>query len=205
MKLILTESQINLIVEQQGLGNFMSQLDNAHPNAVYVLGTLDNFIKKSGCQHIEFANYFKHQAYGISLHDRVAINPWVLTQSLTFILYVILHEVAHQYQYKKYGMEKIYAAYVGDVSVKEGAKLMKYIEQVADEFAVRKLREFEKLHRDKIKLFPEDIKKVYQNVPLSQFENLIEKFIGVVKRANIKDKTEISNILYNYVKNNGST
>lgn len=199
MKVILNESQYKLLIEQVGLDEFMSKINERYPDSVYAMNTIADFIRKSGCQKIEFIK-FKYPALGAALHDRVILNSELLNYNFTYFLYAVFHEIAHQYQYKKYGIDKMYGAYVGEISVKDAAKFMKYVENVADEFAIRKLREIVKLHGEHIKLHVNLIKKNYENTPLSQFENLIISFIEIIKDSNITNKEEISEILYNHVK-----
>lgn len=185
------------LFEQDGISDFLIQILEKHPDSAYILEFLSKFIKNSGCKRIEFAE-FSMSASGASLHDRVLINKRALEFEITQLLYVIFHEIAHQYQYKKYGIDKIYGMYTGEISVKEGAKLLQEIENIADEFAIRKLREL-KTKTDKLVIKDTSIKKVYENVPISVFEMTIEKFIKMVKNGNYKDKVEISEILYNNI------
>jgi hypothetical protein len=199
MNIIIKESHYNLLVEQVGLDEFMSIMDQTFPDSVYAMDTIAKFIRQSGCQKIELIN-FKYPALGAALHDRVILNNQLLKYNFTFFLYAVFHEIAHQYQYKKYGIDKMYGAYVGEIPVEEAAKFMKYVENVADEFAIRKLREIDKLHGQQIKLNVKSIKKNYENTPVSQFENLIKSFIKIIKDANITNKEDISEILYNHVK-----
>jgi uncharacterized protein YaaR (DUF327 family) len=94
----------------------------------------------------------------------------------------------------------MYGIYTGDISVDEGAKFMKYVENVADDFAIRKLREINKLFDDKIKINA-NINKIYEKIPIDYYKNLINIFIKKIKDGNYTSKEDISEILYNYVKN----
>jgi len=199
MKIIIKESQYYQIVEQVGLDDVTLKMTDRYPDSVYAMETIVKFIKKSGCQKIEILP-FKFPASGAALHDRVIINTNVLNTSFTNFLYVLFHEIAHQYQYKKYGIDKMYDTYTGVISVEEGAKFMKYVENVADEFSIRKLREIDKLHGHQINLNVKSIYKVYQNVPVSQFVSLIKQIIGIINDSNYKSKEDITEILYNHIK-----
>lgn len=200
MKIILKEQQYKILIEQIELGNFMTKVSDSFPDSVYAMDTISNFIRKSGCQKIEFIN-FKYPALGAALHDRVVLNSILLNNyNLTFFLYALFHEIAHQFQYKKYGVEKMYGVYTGEIPVKEGAKFMKYVENVADEFAIRKVREIDKLHGHQVKINVNSLRKIYDNISLSHFENLIVSFIKIIKDSNIKNKEDISEILYNHIK-----
>lgn len=199
MKVLLNENQYKILIEQIELGDFMEKVSQRFPDSVYAMDTITHFIRKSGCQKIEIIN-FKYPALGAALHDRVILNSRLLNNNFTFFLYALFHEIAHQFQYKKYGIEKMYGAYVGEIPVKDAAKFMKYVENVADEFAIRKLREIDKLHGHQVNLNVKSISKNYENTPLSHFESLINSFIKIIKDSNITNKEEISEILYNQIK-----
>lgn len=195
MKILLTNKQKNLLLEQVGIDDFLYKLSENQPDSVYFMEPLMDFIKKSGCQKIEFGD-FKINAHGASLHDRVIINNDVLKMSLPYVLYVIFHELAHQYQYRKYGIDKMYDLYLGKISIKEGAIWLKNIEEVADDFAIRKLRQVVKSTN---KMNISKIKKNYDNIPLEQYEKLVSSIISLIKKEDFTDKNEISEILYNNI------
>jgi hypothetical protein len=199
MKIILNENQFKLLLEQEGFDEFAVEVSEKYPDSVYLLRFISDFVKKSGCQKIDIEP-LKYGAFGLSLVDRVVINKKSLELPLSNFLYTLFHEVAHQYQYKKYGIDKMYGIYTGDVSVDEGAKFMKYVENVADDFAIRKLREINKLFDDKIKINA-NINKIYEKIPIDYYKNLINIFIKKIKDGNYTSKEDISEILYNYVKN----
>lgn len=199
MKIILNENQFKLLLEQEGFDEFVVEVSEKYPDSVYLLRFISDFVKKSGCQKIDIEP-LKYGAFGLSLVDRVVINKKSLELPLSNFLYTLFHEVAHQYQYKKYGIDKMYGIYTGDISVDEGAKFMKYVENVADDFAIRKLREINKLFDDKIKINA-NINKIYEKIPIDYYKNLINIFIKKIKDGNYTSKEDISEILYNYVKN----
>jgi hypothetical protein len=199
MKIILNENQFKLLLEQEGFDEFAVEVSEKYPDSVYLLRFISDFVKKSGCQKIDIEP-LEYGAFGLSLVDRVVINKKSLELPLSNFLYTLFHEVAHQYQYKKYGIDKMYGIYTGDVSVDEGAKFMKYVENVADDFAIRKLREINKLFDDKIKINA-NINKIYEKIPIDYYKNLINIFIKKIKDGNYTSKEDISEILYNYVKN----
>jgi hypothetical protein len=199
MKIILNENQFKLLLEQEGFDEFAVEVSEKYPDSVYLLRFISDFVKKSGCQKIDIEP-LEYGAFGLSLVDRVVINKKSLELPLSNFLYTLFHEVAHQYQYKKYGIDKMYGIYTGDISVDEGAKFMKYVENVADDFAIRKLREINKLFDDKIKINA-NINKIYEKIPIDYYKNLINIFIKKIKDGNYSSKEDISEILYNYVKN----
>jgi hypothetical protein len=98
----------------------------------------------------------------------VLLNQNIFFQSLPNFLFILFHEIAHQYQYKKYGDEKMYEFYLGEIGVREAAILMKKFETVADEFATRKVREFVRMGLISQPNTPG--LALYNNVSLSYFE-----------------------------------
>jgi hypothetical protein len=111
----------------------------------------------------------------------------------------VAHEIAHQYQYKKYGDDKMYECYLGEVDVKDAAETMKQIEIIADEFATRKVREFIKLGL----IDKEDrqiVKSIYKNVPISHFEKLISDTRNELRKKNQTSFEDVTNYFYNMLK-----
>ena len=154
------------------------------------------FINDSNCQNIEFAN-FTMPALGISLHNGVLINKNSINHGLSFLIFLIFHEVAHQYQYKKYGEKKMYECYIGKMSNNDAAVFMKNNELVADEFASRKIREFQKKGLiDKLFIPPQ----VYKNVPLSTIGDMIKKYKKQMKSMGVDSPEKISEYFYNVIK-----
>lgn len=198
-KFLITEQQLRFLIEQQGLNEFFQQMSETYPDSVYMMQYIKEFIEKSGCKNISVDN-FRLQAYGLSTMNGVVLNTSAFTTPYSTFLYILFHEIAHQYQYKKYGIDKMYACYTGDMDIDDAAVWMKNVENVADEFAIRKIREAKKKFESRIKL--NDIKhKIYQDAPIGQFKHLIQTFISKIKEKGYTDKNEISEILFNYVKN----
>ena len=157
-----------------------------------------NFIEKSDCQKIEFSE-FKYPALGAALHNGVLINVAILNRPLGFALFVIFHEIAHQYQYKKYGIEKMNEFYNDEISVVDTAKFMKTIETTADNFASRKIRELQGMGLIDEKYVPIEM---YKTVPESRLVAFIEDIRSKLRERNITSPDDISKFYYNLIKNN---
>jgi len=198
----LNEVKKNLNENVAGIDNFLNKTIQKFPETEKYKDTIEKFIESSGVKKIELSNFsFGYDnALGLSLHDGVLLNNKIFNLNLPTFLYVVFHELAHQYQFKKYGDDKMYDLYRGKIDVKEAAAAMKNIELIADEFAVRKIREFIKLgllnKEDEIK------NPVYKNIPLSHFEQLINLFAKKLKTKGAKNPDEISDVIYNTVKAN---
>ena len=200
----LTESDLVKLVRQvineetTNLVDFVETLKSTYEMSDELADFVVDFIEKSNCQKIEFAN-FKYYALGVALHNGVLINNVVLNRSLEFVLFVIFHEVAHQYQYKKYGEEKMYELYNDEISIEEGAKFMKEIELTADNFASRKIRQLQNMGLIDGKFISPEF---YKNVPQLQIVNLIKNIRTHLSGSNITSPDDISKYFYNSIKNN---
>ena len=84
------------------------------------------------------------------------------------------------------------------ITVEDAALFMKNVEDVADEFGVRKLQQLRRLGFINYKDI--EINKGYENATPSRFYFLIEEVRKLLKEKNITDSSEISEILYNWVK-----
>ena len=203
MKYIITESQYHkLIVEQtSGIDDFMKRIIETYPTTKDYSDKIKSFIENSGCKKIEVSK-FKYPALGLALHNGVLFNESIFKQELPYFLFVVFHEIAHQYQYKKYGAEKMYEYYIGEIDLKEAAQAMKNIEIIADELATRKIREFKKLGLINNNEHPDFGNGVYKKIPLIHFAKLIESSRNEIKKVGYKDFDTISDVFYNMVKVN---
>jgi hypothetical protein len=186
--------------ETQGIDPFLMQIMETYPETESFIGSIESFIRNSNCKKIEVAA-FKYPALGLSMHNGVLFNQFIFKQQLPDFLFIVFHEIVHQYQYKKYGDEKMYEFYSDEIDVKDAAIAMKKIEIIADEFANRKVREFIKLGfingPNKKSLF-----SIYKDVPLHHFEKLITQTKDTIKLKNVSGFDKISEIFYNMIKVN---
>jgi hypothetical protein len=184
--------------ETSGLGDFIETLKSKFDMSDELVDFVVKFIEKSDCQKIEFSE-FKYPALGAALHNGVLINVAILNRPLGFALFVIFHEIAHQYQYKKYGIEKMNEFYNDEISVVDTAKFMKTIETTADNFASRKIRELQGMGLIDEKYVPIEM---YKTVPESRLVAFIEDIRSKLRERNITSPDDISKFYYNLIKNN---
>ena len=200
MRYIITESQYRLLTEEtSGVDDFIGQMVEKYPEVEGYSNQIKSFIENSGCHKIEVAS-FKYPAMGLALHNGVLFNKMIFYQTLPKFLFVLFHEIAHQYQYKKYGAEKMYEFYLGDLDVNDAAESMKKIEIIADEFALRKVREFAKIGLIDVK--DSNLPAVYKTIPINHFVRLITQSRDDIKRKGITDFDGVSETFYNMVKVN---
>lgn len=189
---------IKLIKEESGDGisSFLNTIDKTYKMSDELRNKVEEFIRKSDCEKIEFAK-FKMPAMGIALHDGVLINQVVLNQGLENLLYIVFHEIAHQYQFKKYGKDKMYECYIGEISDDEAADFMRKTEIVADEFAARKIRELQKLGLINSSFVPP---QPYKNFHPNQIKAMVVNYRRMLKQNNVNSPEKISEFFYNIVK-----
>jgi len=185
--------------ETQGIESFLTQIMETYPNTERFIDDIETFIKNSNCKKIEIAK-FKYPALGLAVHNGVLFNEVIFKQELPDFLFIIFHEIAHQYQYKKYGDEKMYEFYLDETDVKDAAIAMKQIEIIADEFASRKVREFVKLGF--IDGPNKSLFSIYKDVPLYHFERLITQTKDTIRLKNVSGFDKIAEIFYNMLKVN---
>ena len=182
--------------ETEGISSFINELSDAFNISDELKDEVVKFIENSDCKKIEFSN-FKIPVLGLALHDVVLINKQILSRRLEDALFVILHEISHQYQFKKYGEDIMYDCYIGELSNEEAADFMKHTEEVADEFAGRKMRQLQNKG-----LISKNFRspQMYKNLPIQQVSMMVQQYKNQMRRMNINSPEKVSEYFYNMVK-----
>ena len=206
MKIVLTESQYYKLLNEEtgGLDLFIDQIVNKFPEVEEYKDVVKSNIEKSGCHNIGFESM--SMANGLSLHNRVVISSGLLedgikpnSNALADLMFVIFHEIAHQHQYNKYSKELIYDMYTGEIETEGAVGFLRYIENVADQFALRKCRQLQSMG-----VIPQDqqVRDTggYDNYTDKMFEAYLNMLKGRVQKAGITDPEDISELIYNMIK-----
>lgn len=199
VKIIINEFQYRniLLEESQGMSSFLRSLTLRFKELKPYTTNLKDAIDKSGCEKIEFGG-FTIKALGLSLPSGVLMNTTLLNYNLPMVIFVIFHEIAHQYQYKKYGKDVSFKIFKNDMNIMDGIKILKQIESTADRFAAKKSLEFSKLG-----LFPENkiVKDIgYSNYSDAMFIQYIQMMRKKIEESNVTSTEEISTMFYNWIK-----
>jgi hypothetical protein len=196
MRIVITERQLNNLISPnvEGLEDLMNQIIDKFPEVEDYKDRLIDFINKSNCQKIEFATM--QHAGGLSLHNSVLLNKILLNRDLNSLIFIIFHEIAHQYQFKKYGAEKMYELYTGKIHLEDAVDFLYNTEITADEFAFRKVKEFHKLGLLKTITDMRMYKKMGKH-NLANMYNQVKKILSV-RKGDSPD--EVSEVLYNFIK-----
>ena len=206
MKIVLTESQYYKLLNEEtgGIDLFIDQIVEKFPEVSEYGDVIKNNIEKSGCLNIGFEPM--SMSSGLSLHNRVVISSGLLEDgirpnpnALADLMFVIFHEIAHQHQYNKYSKELIYDMYTGELETDGAVGFLRYIENVADQFALRKCRQLQSMG-----VIPADqnVRDTggYDNYTDKMFEGYLNMLKGKVQKAGITDPEDISELIYNMIK-----
>lgn len=189
----------------EGIDQFISEIIEQYPIFDYYpewSEKLKSDIEKSGCQKIEFTEFSDefNSAAGAAYSNGVLINKRLLRDRLGFLLFCVFHELAHQYQFRKYGAEVLYDMYNDEKNIDEAAKYLYNIEIIADEFGARKVREYVKIGViGKFYVAP----KIYKNIPISVLVGFIKDTREKIKQEypdGTITKEQISELIYNTIK-----
>ena len=191
-----TKKELRILKENtKRLDPFIDEILSVHKMSNELIDFIKKFIEESNCKRIDFSK-FKMGVMGVALETGVLINKTALNQPLPFLLFLIFHEITHQYQFKKYGDKVMYDCYIGNVSEIEGAEFMKHTEEVADDLASRKIRELQKLG-----LIGEYTPiQMYKNLPIEQIKMMVNHFRNEMRIKNIQSPKKVSEYFYNIVK-----
>jgi hypothetical protein len=176
--------------------NFIDILVNKHP---FLERSRDFFLEtfnQSGLSSIEI-HPIKYGA-AVSLGNRIVISSNVMNGHSLPLLFTIFHEIAHQFQYKKMGAEKMFKLYTGELSPQEAIDFMRNVEIVADEYATRKIRKMISLG-----LIPKPMEVpqgFYKHYTDAQFNQIIKMILQYLEGEDISDPERISEIVFNKLK-----
>jgi hypothetical protein len=190
---LIFEMRLRDAERTQGLEKFIQELQQSFPDKAQEIKELEHIILASKCPEIRF-EFIK--ALGISKHDACIVNTSVLRSSFKYALYVILHEIAHQMQYSKYGEDFAQTIFVDDLSDQELAQILRKIELTADRYAVAKCKQI-------LKKFDNTVPEVrghYKGVSDAQLLSHIHNVRRAVQQRNLKNINDINEWIYNSIK-----
>lgn len=207
MKIILNEQQVKRLVEQtSGLDDFSNKIlekffmDDIPGDYNEFANLLKDSISKSGCQKIEFSKFKNPGIGGLALHNKAVINEDLLEQKMAILIYAIFHEIGHQYQYRKYGAAEMYKLHRGELNDNELLTTIKKIEYTADQYGLRKAREF--AQKGFFKLSDVPSKGVYSRIPDFQILKMTKDIItSTADKLQGLNDTQVSEYLYNSILN----
>lgn len=197
MKIIITENQYKLLLEEtEGLDNFLETLKNNFDLSEELIDEIKLIFEKADCKKVSFEQL--NSPMGLALHNKLVLNTRILNIGLIQSLFIIFHELAHQYQFKKYGADKMIGIYIDDIDINDAAIDMSKYEAVADEFAMRKVRELQQ--KGLLNKNQTPIKGYGNNPPPSRFKTMLEMIRTQLKRSGVDNIDDAAEYIYNMVK-----
>jgi hypothetical protein len=182
----------------KGIAEFKKRLLTlAGNNQANVINTLLKDVKKCGAKNIAF-RHFNVPAAGISKENGdVFISDDLM--SLSDIIFITMHESAHQLQYRKYGAD--HATDIWYDALNNGAlstaSKVKHIEDIANRYAFIKFKQYQ------AQFGLCDISyhiKMSAYMPDYAYVANMDMFIGMLKRKGVNTKEALKNELNNYLK-----
>lgn len=180
----------------KGLDNFIYKIKQHTNLNEDSLKCLEAFIIDSGCPFIEF-EILSNKAAGISKTDKCVISNFVFNLPIEYLLYIILHEVSHQYQYLKYGEDLVLDVYQKtDITVASN-KLLN-LEKIADRLSIKKTKEI--LSKSNIKIEKPIIPRYLNVNDLTYIKNYIMNIRSSVNDLNLTSIKDINDFIHNQIK-----
>jgi hypothetical protein len=148
---------------------------------------IEIFIERSGCVKVIFED-LDPKCGGISTPDECIISTIILQFPKEILLYILFHEIAHQYQYKKWGKNLMMDTYT-KLPIEDAVKSLLYIESVADRLAILKLRSI--IGVENIPPY-----RYYGCENLEFFKEYISNLRNSIDESNATDIESINEIIY---------
>lgn len=182
-----------------GLSEFINTIKSSKPMLPSgLIQDLENYIIESGCSKLKFEK-LSDKAAGLSFYDECILNYDILNLQYEYTLYIIMHEIAHQYQYKKHGKDIALDIYKSETDVNQAVEKLLYLESEADSVAIETLNEF--IAKHKIKSSVKIIPRYLNNTNTDYFKNYITKIREEVINNNYSSIDDINKYMYNRLKN----
>ena len=154
---------------------------------------IKKFILSSGCVKFSFLDLGKRAA-GFSTPDECVVSTSIFQLPLEYTLYILLHEVSHQYQYKKYGKNLCLDIYKSEISLDEAVSKLLHIESVADRLALAKMKFILKVCNMAIQVEPTP--RYLGNTNYEYFKKYISDIREKVNLLNLESIEEINAYIY---------
>lgn len=182
----------------KGIKNLISTISKLRPDIKKsVLKDIESFIIASKCIEIKFEN-LSEKAAGISKTDECIISTIVFRFPTEYMLYMILHEISHQYQYKKYGKNLVLDVYLNNTPLQEATEKLLCIEKIADRLALMKMKHIFKNNNVISQINP--VPRYLNMTDLTKMKEHVQSMRDAVAKLNLKTIEEINNHLYSKIK-----
>ena len=178
-----------------GLDTFIKTLKETFKDHLNVIDDLKEYILNSGCEAIGFDTLYG--ASGISKTDKCVIADKILNKPIENALYVILHEVSHQYQYSKYGKDVMWDSYNSNIDIEKAVDMLMNIELTADRLAIIKTKHL--LDSNGVKNY-KNVTAVYPKMSRQYFKSHLESLRKEVNDKEMKNVDDVNNAMHDELK-----
>jgi len=181
----------------RGLNAFLSRINKTFPSTPSdMLLDVKDFIDASRCPEIVFEP-LRNGALGISLSEKCVISTSALGANLHRTLYVVFHEVAHQYQYSKHGEKFVQDLYNDQMSIDDAVDFLIKVELTADRYAINKVKQLYAKYMPNEKIV---LQSLYKNASKQFIAAHLQQVRSAAKRSKLTDIEDINQMIYNTVK-----
>lgn len=182
----------------KGLPEFINNISQSKPFLPKgLIKDLESFIINSGCTSIRFED-MSSKALGLSNYDECILGYKLLSLQFEYVLYIVMHEIVHQYQYKKYGKDVALEIYKSNISLDEAVDKLLYLEKTADRLSIAKMKQLLKKYKVPSNVV---IRPRYLDVVDTTY---FEKYVTEVRREVLKNNyttiEDINSYMYNRIK-----
>jgi len=137
------------------------------------------------------------RALGIARNSSCSISTKVLEFPVADLMFVLFHELAHYYQYRKYGTDLVLFIYTNsEEQLEEDARKLKSIENTADKFSIMKTN----YYLNKYKINQKITMSGYSNSTIESIKSQLVYFKKIVAQKKLKTVDEINDFIYNMIK-----
>ena len=174
--------------------NLFEEKYGSTSNYEEILDEIISDIKKSPTPKISLTT--RGLFCGMSLNDNVILSESIFNNKLYNFIFVLFHEIAHQYQYKKYGKNLLYDLTTKDIDDSILNKLIE-IEQIADRFGESMANKYS----TKFDIPKTQINSPYSNVEMGKnsYRRLILSIQEEIKKGNITCVEQMESFLMNHL------
>lgn len=182
IKQILRE-QVSEIEIESGFEDFYKLFKEKYGNIenfTQIFEEIEKDIKKSPTPKITLTD--RGHFCGMSLTNNVILNKSIFGSDVHRFIFVLFHEIAHQYQYKKYGKNLLYELTTKEITDDTLNKLIS-IEQVADRLG----KSMASKYASKFNIPSKPIASPYDNIEYGKnsYKRLIEDIQKKIKEGEI--------------------
>lgn len=169
-------------------------------NFEFIFEELEKDIKKSPTPKITITD--RGMFCGMSLTDNVILSRSIFSNNLYRFIFILFHEIAHQYQYKKYGKNLLYELTTTEITDSTLNKLID-IEQVADRFG----KSMASKYANNFNIDKSPIASPYDNIEYGKnsYKKLIESIQKKIKDGEITCVEQMESFMIEHLTSTYST